>query len=239
MESTHFAPLPLGSDAFMPPLAPVSEPPEPSKQRWVVVGVAGLGVVVFGTVMALTLLVRREPEPIAPEPRAAATPATTPAATPAATEVRPGATIAAAALPVAGPALEAPPPAAPPAPVHAAAPASKPSATERDDDGEHDRGRTRSRRSSRGKEPQLDKPTRAQVLAAMSRVQRQVKACMPGGRGSITADVKVLGKTGRVTTAQISGQKGEVGSCVARAVRKAKFPKFSTESISIRYPMAF
>jgi len=231
----------------MPPLAPRSEPPEPSKRRWGLVGAAVLGLVAFGTVIALTLLVGREPEPIAPEPQAAAAPGGVSAATGSANEpasraasaLRPGATIGAAAP--AAPVHEAPPPAVQPASAAHETLAPNAGASERDDDGQSEsrHSRSRSRRSSRGKEPQLDKPSRAQVLDAMSRVQRQVKACMPGGHGSMTADVKIIGKTGRVTTAQISGQKGEVGSCIAHAVRKARFPKFSTESISIRYPMAF
>jgi hypothetical protein len=83
-----------------------------------------------------------------------------------------------------------------------------------------------------------DKPSREQVIAAMSRIQPRVKACLPNGRGMATADVKVLGRTGRVTTAQVSGQSGAVGSCIARAVRGAKFPQFASESLTFRYPMA-
>ena len=72
----------------------------------------------------------------------------------------------------------------------------------------------------------------------MARVQPAVKACFGSKHGVATADIKILGSTGRVTSAQVSGQSGTLGSCVARAVRGAKFPRFTDESLSIRYPMS-
>jgi hypothetical protein len=83
-----------------------------------------------------------------------------------------------------------------------------------------------------------DQPTRAEVITAMSRVQPAVKECLAGKHAVVTADMKIIGKTGRVTTARITGQAGPAGSCIARAVRQAKFPQFKAESVSIRYPMA-
>jgi hypothetical protein len=80
--------------------------------------------------------------------------------------------------------------------------------------------------------------SRAQVIAAMQKVQPEVSACFHGTNGTANADVTILGRTGRVTTAQVSGQNGAVGSCIARAVRKATFPTFKAETLSIRYPFA-
>jgi hypothetical protein len=80
--------------------------------------------------------------------------------------------------------------------------------------------------------------SRAQVIGAMQRIQPEVSACFRGTSGGATADVTILGRTGRVTTAQISGQTGVVGSCIARAVRKATFPTFKAETLTIKYPFA-
>lgn len=115
-------------------------------------------------------------------------------------------------------------------------------AEEAADDGRSKRAEgQRARRGARrnAATPTVEKPSRGQVLAAMSRVQGRVEACFGGTHGVVTADLTVLGRTGRVTTAHVSGQSGPVGSCVARAVRKAKFPKFAAESITIRYPMKY
>jgi cytoskeletal protein RodZ len=80
-------------------------------------------------------------------------------------------------------------------------------------------------------------PSRADVLAAMSKVQPAVARCMSGTHGIVTADMKIEGPTGRVMSANISGAPGSAGSCIAGAVRKAHFPPFSQASLAIRYPM--
>jgi hypothetical protein len=80
-------------------------------------------------------------------------------------------------------------------------------------------------------------PDRAQVIAAMSSIQPAVRECFGDVRGAVTANIKVLGRTGRVATAQVTGQPGRIGSCVARAVRQAHFPQFTAESLTISYPL--
>jgi hypothetical protein len=87
-----------------------------------------------------------------------------------------------------------------------------------------------------GSRPVLEQPDRAQVIAAMSAVQPAATACFGAAHGTATANIRVLGSSGRVTTAQVTGQPGAIGSCIARAVRRARFPKFTTESLSISYP---
>ena len=237
--STHFAPLPLGSDAFAPPMAPAAEEYEPTERRWLrplaAIGATG----VLGAVIALTLVLRREAPDIAPEPvHTARAPISDSSPT--------GAVVIAAAAPAELPGAVAPslPPVAvapslPARPAIASAPADDSEAPAETGSRREHRSRRSARAKDKDKETLPDKPSRAQVIATMARVQRQAKACFPSGRGSVTADLKVIGRTGRVTTAQVSGQSGAIGSCVAQAVRKAKFPKFSDESLSVRYPMAF
>ena len=50
--------------------------------------------------------------------------------------------------------------------------------------------------------------------------------------------ITVAGATGRVTGANVTGQFAgtPVGSCVARAVRGASFPRFQRASFVINYP---
>ncbi len=233
-----YEPLPLGSDAFMAPLAPPPEPELVNRRRLAVYCIVGgaLGLAFGGAALAFFSNTTTErplsvqvmdPPPAAAEIAEEEADAPEPAnAAPAADEAKaapepPADDTAATATP------EAPAPAAqqPPA---AATPAETPRAPS-----------TESRRSPRREEPSIDKPSRAQVLAAMGRIQPAVKACFPGSRGTVTVDIKVEGRTGRVASAQASGQTGAVGSCVARAVRRAKFPRFTDDSLSIRYPMAF
>lgn len=81
-----------------------------------------------------------------------------------------------------------------------------------------------------------EKPSRADVIKAMNGVKKAVSACAKGKGGVATASITVAGPTGRVKSAQIQGQTGAVGSCIARAVRKARFPKFKANSFQIKYP---
>ena len=46
----------------------------------------------------------------------------------------------------------------------------------------------------------------------------------------------VAGSTGRVTNAQVEGITGPAGSCIAKAVRKAKFPKFQQSTFKVKFP---
>jgi hypothetical protein len=71
----------------------------------------------------------------------------------------------------------------------------------------------------------------------MKAVQPAVRDCFGDVHGTVTAKMKILGSSGRVTTAQVTGQPGRIGSCVARAVRQAHFPPFAAESLTISYPL--
>jgi hypothetical protein len=78
-------------------------------------------------------------------------------------------------------------------------------------------------------------PTRAEVAAALRSVSAPVARCglLRGGR--VTVDATVHGPTGRVTSVSVSGDDAaDVGACVERAVRGARFPRFADESFTVR-----
>jgi predicted Zn finger-like uncharacterized protein len=84
-------------------------------------------------------------------------------------------------------------------------------------------------------------PSRDEVLAAMKSVESAVRACATGQavQGTATVAITVSGSTGRITTANVAGITGNVGSCIARTVRNAKFPRFGKPTFSFNYPYRF
>jgi predicted Zn finger-like uncharacterized protein len=86
-----------------------------------------------------------------------------------------------------------------------------------------------------------DSPSRDEILAAMRGVESAVRACAEGQQVQGTAEVQltITGNNGRVTTANVGGITGTVGSCIARAVRNAKFPRFTKPTFSVKYPYRF
>lgn len=88
-----------------------------------------------------------------------------------------------------------------------------------------------------GDEPVTKTLTRAQVNAGLRSVASRVKRCNKGDSGIVVIEV-VIGKNGRVTRSLATGAYSgtSTGKCFARAVRKAKFPKFSDSRITVRYP---
>lgn len=88
-------------------------------------------------------------------------------------------------------------------------------------------------------EPVLDlpaQPSREQVQAALDAVRSNVAACTES-TGQVVVRVTVSGR-GRVTTAVVQGGQfaGPEGSCIARAVRTARFPQFSERRFVVQYP---
>ncbi|MFI5306301.1 MAG: GYF domain-containing protein [Polyangiales bacterium] len=82
-------------------------------------------------------------------------------------------------------------------------------------------------------------PSRDQVIAAMRDVQAEVQACADGQSvevSSANVSMTISGASGHVSSAQVSGIGGTVGSCIARAVRGASFPKFAKAQFSINFP---
>jgi predicted Zn finger-like uncharacterized protein len=91
--------------------------------------------------------------------------------------------------------------------------------------------------SSAAADPNLqEKPTRDDVINAMNGVKDAVKTCGKGASGVAFANVTVVGKTGRISNAEVTGMPGEVGSCIARAVRQAKFQKFKSDTFQVKFP---
>jgi len=85
--------------------------------------------------------------------------------------------------------------------------------------------------------PLPDKPTRAQVLQSLQSVEPRVRGCRET-RGGIAQVRITVASSGRVRNAVVQGVFAGTpeGSCVARAVRRARFPKFKDESFSVTYP---
>jgi hypothetical protein len=75
-------------------------------------------------------------------------------------------------------------------------------------------------------------------MSAMSGVSGAVSACGNGEHGTATVAITVTGSTGRVTGANVTGQFAgtPVGSCIARAVRGATFPRFTRPTFNVTYP---
>lgn len=82
-----------------------------------------------------------------------------------------------------------------------------------------------------------DAPSREQVQAALSAVRPAVQACVDG-HGTVRVRVSVA-SSGRVTTALVEDPywaRPPTGSCIARAVRTARFPPFARERFVVLYP---
>ncbi len=77
---------------------------------------------------------------------------------------------------------------------------------------------------------------RGDVQKGMNGVAGRVKRCSQGQRGTVVMKV-VIGKTGRVQSASATGPfaGSPVGSCAARAVRGARFPK-TQQNLTVKYP---
>jgi len=73
-------------------------------------------------------------------------------------------------------------------------------------------------------------------FSAMSGVKNAVGACAKGQTGVAFVNVSVAGATGRVTAAEVTGITGPAGSCIAKAVRGASFPKFQQRVFKVKYP---
>jgi hypothetical protein len=81
-----------------------------------------------------------------------------------------------------------------------------------------------------------DQPTKSDVVNAMKGVQGQVSSCAKGQTGVAFVNVSIAGATGRVTSAEVTGITGPAGSCIAKAVRGAQFPKFQQKVFKVKYP---
>lgn len=90
---------------------------------------------------------------------------------------------------------------------------------------------------SRGSSALPATPGRQDVLQAMKRVEPAVRACRQERTG--VAQVRItVASSGRVRNAIVQGLFAGTpeGSCIARAVRRARFPAFREDSFTITYP---
>ncbi len=96
----------------------------------------------------------------------------------------------------------------------------------------------REQRESSGSSNLPETPPRDAVASALRGVQGAVRACANGQSGVATVAVTVSGSSGRVTNATVTGEFAgtSVGSCIARAVRGATFPRFSRPTFSVNFP---
>ena len=84
-----------------------------------------------------------------------------------------------------------------------------------------------------------DTPSRDAVVGALAAVQRKVAACKTTHGGVAEVEITVQ-NNGVVTHAVVSGDFAGTpeGSCVARAVREARFPPFQQPRFRVVYPFA-
>jgi hypothetical protein len=82
-------------------------------------------------------------------------------------------------------------------------------------------------------------PTREQVAAGFDAVRAELEQCASGQRGVATVSATIAG-SGRVTYSVVQGKFAGTpeGSCMALAVRKAQFPRFSQPSLKVVYPFS-
>ena len=83
-------------------------------------------------------------------------------------------------------------------------------------------------------------PSREQVSAGFEGVRAQLAQCAAGQQGVAQLAVTIA-NTGRISHALIEGKFAGTpeGSCMARAVRSARFPRFAQATLKVSYPVAF
>lgn len=86
-------------------------------------------------------------------------------------------------------------------------------------------------------------PSRADVLSAMRKIESEVRACAAGEATPVTGTanvaITVVGSSGKVTSAEVSGLTGPVGSCIAKVARTATFAPFTRDKFSVTFPYRF
>lgn len=89
-------------------------------------------------------------------------------------------------------------------------------------------------------EPLPEQPSRSDVQKGLEDVRPQLNACAQGSHGTTYANITIVG-AGRVSYAMMGGDFAgtAAGSCMAKALRTATFPRFSGASLKVRYPFVF
>ena len=80
-------------------------------------------------------------------------------------------------------------------------------------------------------------PSRDDIKTAIESSRAAIQTCAGSSHGLSTARITILG-SGRVSAANIEGAFAGTpqGSCMARALRAATFPRFSAPSLQVTYP---
>ncbi len=103
-------------------------------------------------------------------------------------------------------------------------------------------GRARRRVEAHAPDPATlpEIPTRESVVAGLEAIRPALAACSEGRGGIAQLDLSIVAR-GRVAHAVVGGDYAGTpqGSCIARAVRKARFDPFQRERFRILYPFAF
>ncbi|HEX2675554.1 MAG TPA: hypothetical protein VHM19_02920 [Polyangiales bacterium] len=84
-----------------------------------------------------------------------------------------------------------------------------------------------------------DTPSRDDVLARIEGLRAKVNECAEGKKGTAELDVTIAG-SGVITTVLVGGDFAGTpqGSCIARSVRQARFPKFKKDRFRLLYPFS-
>jgi len=82
-------------------------------------------------------------------------------------------------------------------------------------------------------------PNRVEIARVMGALRPRVEQCGSGQGGSARTMTTVTGSTGRVTAVSVTGvSDAAVRNCVTRAVRTARFQRFSRNSLDVDYTYA-
>ncbi len=82
-------------------------------------------------------------------------------------------------------------------------------------------------------------PAKSDISKGISKVKGRVMSCgdKHGGRGTVKVKIKI-GGNGKVQSANASGGGSSLRSCIASAVKRARFPK-SQKGVTVNYPFVF
>jgi hypothetical protein len=82
-----------------------------------------------------------------------------------------------------------------------------------------------------------DQPTRDEIKRALGAIRPALQTCIGAAHGTTFANVTIA-SSGHVHYTSIEGAFAGTpqGSCMARALRSATVPRFSAESITVRFP---
>jgi hypothetical protein len=83
-------------------------------------------------------------------------------------------------------------------------------------------------------------PDRVDIVRVMGTVRGKVQDCYDTGMvpGRVDLVLVVVGDSGRVKQAKVSAD-SSTATCIKRVARTLKFPRFSRDQVTIRYPYAF